>query len=81
MIRADGSVVGGSGGLFSGGVESAAMQPGDMVVVPEKIYYGQPQVAKHGTSGASLVRCRDRRRSGEELLDLQSPLDVLLGSA
>ncbi|MBZ5682400.1 MAG: SLBB domain-containing protein [Acidobacteriia bacterium] len=38
VIRADGSVVAGSGGLFSGGVASAAMQPGDMVVVPEKIY-------------------------------------------
>ncbi len=37
VIRADGSVVGGAGGLFSGGVESAAMQPGDMVVVPEKV--------------------------------------------
>jgi protein involved in polysaccharide export with SLBB domain len=36
VIRADGSVVGGSGGLFSGGAESAALQPGDMVVVPEK---------------------------------------------
>jgi polysaccharide biosynthesis/export protein len=38
VIRADGSVVGGSGGLFTGGVESAAMQPGDMVIVPQKIY-------------------------------------------
>jgi protein involved in polysaccharide export with SLBB domain len=38
VIRADGSVVGGSGGLFTGGAESAAMQPGDMVVVPQKIY-------------------------------------------
>jgi protein involved in polysaccharide export with SLBB domain len=38
VIRADGSVVGGSGGLFTGGVENAAMQPGDMVVVPQKIY-------------------------------------------
>jgi protein involved in polysaccharide export with SLBB domain len=38
VIRADGSVVGGSGGLFSGGVESAALQPGDMVVVPEKAF-------------------------------------------
>jgi protein involved in polysaccharide export with SLBB domain len=36
VIRADGSVVGGSGGLFSGGVESVALQPGDMVLVPEK---------------------------------------------
>jgi len=38
VIRADGSVAGGAGGLFSGGVERAAMQPGDMIVVPEKIY-------------------------------------------
>ncbi len=39
VIRADGSVVGGSGGLFSGGVESAELRPGDMVMVPEKNYY------------------------------------------
>jgi len=38
VIRADGSVVGGRGGLFSGGVSSAAIQPGDMVVVPRKVY-------------------------------------------
>ena len=38
VIRADGSVVGGSGGLFSGGVETAEMRPGDMVVVPEKAF-------------------------------------------
>jgi protein involved in polysaccharide export with SLBB domain len=37
VIRADGSVVGGPGGLFSGGVKGTAMQPGDMVVVPEKV--------------------------------------------
>jgi polysaccharide biosynthesis/export protein len=37
VIRADGSVVGGAGGLFSGGVGNAALQPGDMVVVPEKV--------------------------------------------
>jgi protein involved in polysaccharide export with SLBB domain len=37
VIRADGSVAGGPGGLFSGGMESTAMQPGDMVVVPEKV--------------------------------------------
>jgi len=30
-------VVGGPGGLFSGGVKGTAMQPGDMVVVPEKV--------------------------------------------
>jgi protein involved in polysaccharide export with SLBB domain len=38
VVRADGSVVGGPGGLFTGGVGSAALQPGDMVVVPEKTY-------------------------------------------
>ncbi len=36
VIRADGSVAGGPSGLFHGGAMSAAMQPGDMVVVPEK---------------------------------------------
>jgi len=38
VIRADGSVVGGPGGMFSGGAESAELRPGDMVVVPEKAY-------------------------------------------
>ena len=38
VIRADGSVAGGSGGFFTGGVTSAALQPGDMVVVPRKVY-------------------------------------------
>jgi hypothetical protein len=36
VIRADGSVTSGSGGLFAGGVEGENLQPGDMVVVPEK---------------------------------------------
>jgi protein involved in polysaccharide export with SLBB domain len=38
VIRADGSVVGGTGSMFGGGVESAELRPGDMVVVPEQIY-------------------------------------------
>jgi protein involved in polysaccharide export with SLBB domain len=38
VIRADGSVIGGSGSMFGGGVESAELRPGDMVVVPEQIY-------------------------------------------
>ena len=38
VIRGDGSVMGGSGGVFTGGVESAALQPGDMVVMPQKAY-------------------------------------------
>jgi len=40
VIRADGSVVGGSGGMFTGGVLESALRPGDMVVVPEKAYSG-----------------------------------------
>jgi protein involved in polysaccharide export with SLBB domain len=40
VVRADGSVTGGSGGLFTGGVLDTALQPGDMVVVPEKAYSG-----------------------------------------
>jgi protein involved in polysaccharide export with SLBB domain len=38
VIRADGSIIGGTGGLLGGGVESAELRPGDMVVVPEQIY-------------------------------------------
>ncbi|MFZ0762119.1 MAG: SLBB domain-containing protein [Candidatus Sulfotelmatobacter sp.] len=38
VVRADGSVVGGPGGMFGGGVQSAELRPGDMVVVPEKAY-------------------------------------------
>jgi protein involved in polysaccharide export with SLBB domain len=38
VIRADGSIVSGSGSMFGGGVERAELRPGDMVVVPEKIY-------------------------------------------
>jgi protein involved in polysaccharide export with SLBB domain len=38
VIRADGSIIGGPGGIFSGNVESAELRPGDMVVVPEQIY-------------------------------------------
>jgi protein involved in polysaccharide export with SLBB domain len=40
VIRADGSVVGGKGSMFHGGALDAALQPGDMVVVPEKAYGG-----------------------------------------
>ncbi len=40
LIRADGSVVGGRGGLFTGGALDAEVRPGDMLVVPEKAYSG-----------------------------------------
>lgn len=37
VVRGDGSVIGGPGGMFGGGVERAELRPGDMVVVPEKV--------------------------------------------
>ncbi len=40
LIRADGSVVAGSGGVWSGGVLGAGVRPGDMLVVPERAYSG-----------------------------------------
>jgi len=40
VVRADGSVVGGKGGMFSGSAVDAALQPGDMVVVPDKAFGG-----------------------------------------
>ena len=40
VIRADGSVAGGAGGLFSGGVDSTALHAGDLVMVPEKAFSG-----------------------------------------
>ncbi|MBZ5706792.1 MAG: SLBB domain-containing protein [Acidobacteriia bacterium] len=54
VIRADGSVVGGSGGMFSGGVLDAALQPGDMVVVPEKAFSGSSRW-KNSLQVAQLV--------------------------
>jgi protein involved in polysaccharide export with SLBB domain len=40
IVRADGTVTGGPRGLFNGGALDAAMQPGDMVVVPTKALGG-----------------------------------------
>ncbi|MBV9342499.1 MAG: SLBB domain-containing protein [Acidobacteria bacterium] len=40
VIRADGSVGGGAGSLFSGGVDRTALHPGDLVMVPEKAFSG-----------------------------------------
>jgi protein involved in polysaccharide export with SLBB domain len=54
VIRADGSVVGGSGGMFSGGAVDAQLQPGDMVVVPEKAFAG-PTTWRNALQVAQLV--------------------------
>jgi len=40
VVRADGTVVGGKGGMFAGGATEAAIQSGDMVVVPDKAFGG-----------------------------------------
>jgi protein involved in polysaccharide export with SLBB domain len=40
LIRADGSVAGAAGGAWDGGVLSAEVRPGDMLVVPEKAFSG-----------------------------------------
>jgi protein involved in polysaccharide export with SLBB domain len=43
VIRADGSVIGGKSGLWSGSSLGVALQPGDIVVVPEKALTGNIQ--------------------------------------
>jgi hypothetical protein len=40
VIRANGSVTSGNGGMWSGGVLSASVGPGDTIVVPEKVTLG-----------------------------------------
>jgi polysaccharide export outer membrane protein len=43
VVRADGSVMGGKNGMFGGDSLGGAVQPGDMVVVPEKALSGNVQ--------------------------------------
>ena len=40
VVRADGSVVGGSAGMWGGGALNTELRPGDMVMVPEKAFSG-----------------------------------------
>jgi protein involved in polysaccharide export with SLBB domain len=40
IIRADGTVAGGSKGMFSGGALDSSMLPGDMIMVPTKAFGG-----------------------------------------
>jgi protein involved in polysaccharide export with SLBB domain len=54
VIRADGSVVGGKGGMFTGGALEAQLQPGDMVIVPEKAFAG-PTTWRNALQVAQLV--------------------------
>lgn len=54
ILRADGSVVGHTGGLWSESVLSTRLQPGDSIVVPEKISGGS-MFWKNIMSGAQLA--------------------------
>jgi protein involved in polysaccharide export with SLBB domain len=54
ILRADGSVVGRTGGLWSESVLNTRLQPGDSVVVPEKITGGS-MFWKNLMSGAQLA--------------------------
>jgi len=40
IVRADGTVTGGTKGLFNGGALDAALQPGDLIMVPSKAVGG-----------------------------------------
>jgi len=65
IIRADGSVTGGrNGSLWSGGALSAAIGPGDTIVVPEKALGGSntwknivaiAQIAQAGALAAAVA--------------------------
>ena len=55
VIRADGSVVGGKGGLFAGSAEDAVLMPGDTVIVPEKAFSGTSRW-KNTLQAAQLVQ-------------------------
>ena len=64
IIRASGSVTSGSGGMWSGGVESSAIGPGDTIVVPERAVIGSgvwknlvaiAQIAQAGALAAAVA--------------------------
>ncbi len=40
ILRANGEVASGTGGMWSGGVLAAAIEPGDTIIVPEKVVLG-----------------------------------------
>jgi protein involved in polysaccharide export with SLBB domain len=64
IIRASGSVTSGSGGMWSGGVESSAIGPGDTIMVPERAAVGSSvwknlvaiaQIAQAGALAAAVA--------------------------
>jgi protein involved in polysaccharide export with SLBB domain len=64
IIRASGSVTSGSGGMWSGGVESSTIGPGDTIMVPERAVVGSSvwknlvaiaQIAQAGALAAAVA--------------------------
>ncbi|MGB6495598.1 MAG: SLBB domain-containing protein [Candidatus Acidiferrum sp.] len=64
IIRASGSVTSGSGGMWSGGVKSSTIGPGDTIVVPERSVVGSSvwknlvaiaQIAQAGALAAAVA--------------------------
>lgn len=64
IIRASGSVTSGGGGMWSGGVESSTIGPGDTIVVPERAVVGSSvwknlvaiaQIAQAGALAAAVA--------------------------
>jgi polysaccharide export outer membrane protein len=64
IIRASGSVTSGNGGMWSGGVESSTIGPGDTIVVPERATVGSnvwknlvaiAQIAQAGALAAAVA--------------------------
>jgi polysaccharide biosynthesis/export protein len=64
IIRASGSVTSGSGGMWSGGVRSSTIGPGDTIVVPERAVVGSSawknlvaiaQIAQAGALAAAVA--------------------------
>ncbi|HXE34490.1 MAG TPA: SLBB domain-containing protein [Verrucomicrobiae bacterium] len=64
IIRASGSVTSGSGGMWSGGVESSTIGPGDTIMVPERAAVGSSvwknlvaiaQIAQAGALAAAVA--------------------------
>ena len=65
IIRANGAVTSGGGGMWSGGVLSSAIGPGDTIVVPERAVLGGnawknfvalAQIAEAGALSAAVIR-------------------------
>ena len=76
VIRADGSVAGGTGGPFNGGVDRSALQPGDMVVVPEKVFQREHALEERARRSPARLRRRHCHSGGQKFLVPAAAHDV-----